>query len=154
MQAAILNTPLKASKYGVISGLHFHVFSPKTGKYGPEMTPYLDTFLVVRNRNSHWQMFFKIGALKNLAIFTGQHLHRSLFLMKLQTENPASLLRRDSNTVCFLVNIAKLLRTAFFWVAASAISSEECSILGLQKYMRRIFKAVYVLNTKVTEIEQ
>ena len=74
--------------------------------------------------------------------------------MKLQTENPASLLRRDSNTVCFLVNIAKLLRTAFFWVAASAISSEECSILGLQKYMRRIFKAVYVLNTKVTEIEQ
>ena len=74
--------------------------------------------------------------------------------MKLQTENPASLLRRDSNTVCFLVNIAKLLRAAFFLVAASAISSEECWILGLQKYMRRIFKVVYVLNTKVTEIEQ
>ena len=32
------------SKYGVISGPYFPVFSPKTGKYGPEITPYLDTF--------------------------------------------------------------------------------------------------------------
>ena len=43
------------SKYGVISGLYFPVFglntdihgvnppSPSTGKYGPEITPYLDT---------------------------------------------------------------------------------------------------------------
>ena len=30
------------SKYGVISG-------PNTGKYGPEITPYLDTFHAVRN---------------------------------------------------------------------------------------------------------
>ena len=32
------------SKYGVISGLYFPVFSPNTGKYGPEITPYLDYF--------------------------------------------------------------------------------------------------------------
>ena len=32
------------SKYGVISGLYFPVFSPNTGKYGPEIAPYLDTF--------------------------------------------------------------------------------------------------------------
>ena len=40
-------------EYRVISGLYFPVFglntkiygfSPKTGKYGPEITPYLDTF--------------------------------------------------------------------------------------------------------------
>ena len=31
----------KVSKYFVISG-------PNTGKYGPEITPYLDTFHVVR----------------------------------------------------------------------------------------------------------
>ena len=39
------------SKYGVISGSYFPVFggfSPNTGKYGPEITPYLDTFHVVR----------------------------------------------------------------------------------------------------------
>ena len=29
------------------SGPHFPVFSPNTGKYGPEKTPYLDTFHAV-----------------------------------------------------------------------------------------------------------
>ena len=37
----------KASKYGVISGPYFPVFSPNTGKYEPEITPYLDTFHAV-----------------------------------------------------------------------------------------------------------
>ena len=36
------------SKYGVISGPYFPVFSPNTGKYGPEITPYLDTFYAVK----------------------------------------------------------------------------------------------------------
>ena len=30
------------------SGLYFPVFSPNTGKYGPEKTPYLDTFHAVQ----------------------------------------------------------------------------------------------------------
>ena len=34
-------------KYGVFSGPSFPVFSPKAGKYGPEKTPYLDTFHAV-----------------------------------------------------------------------------------------------------------
>ena len=37
-------TAWKLSKYGVFSGPYFTVFSPNTGKYGPEKTPYLDTF--------------------------------------------------------------------------------------------------------------
>ena len=37
----------KASKYGVFSGPYFPVFNPNTGKYGPEITPYLDTFHAV-----------------------------------------------------------------------------------------------------------
>ena len=40
-------TAWKVSKYGVISGPYFPVFSPNTGKYGPETTPYLDTFHAV-----------------------------------------------------------------------------------------------------------
>ena len=32
------------SKYGVIYGPYFHVFGLNTGTYGPEITPYLDTF--------------------------------------------------------------------------------------------------------------
>ena len=37
-------TAWKVSKYGVISGPYFPVFGLNTGKYGPEKTPYLDTF--------------------------------------------------------------------------------------------------------------
>ena len=33
----------------VISSPHFPVFSPNTGKYGPEITPYLDTFHAVQS---------------------------------------------------------------------------------------------------------
>ena len=32
------------SKYGIIPGPYFPVFSPNTRKYGPEITPYLGTF--------------------------------------------------------------------------------------------------------------
>ena len=35
------------SKYGVFSGPYFPIFGLNTGKYGPEKTPYLDTFHVV-----------------------------------------------------------------------------------------------------------
>ena len=35
-------------------------------------------------RSSRWQMFFKIDALKNFAIFIGKHMCWSLFLIQLQ----------------------------------------------------------------------
>ena len=37
----------KVSKYKVISGPYLPVFSPNIGRYGPEITPYLDTFHLV-----------------------------------------------------------------------------------------------------------
>ena len=37
-------TEWKMSKYGVIPGPHFPAFGMNAGKYGPEITPYLDTF--------------------------------------------------------------------------------------------------------------
>ena len=40
-------TAYKMYKYGVISGPHFPVFGLNTGKYGPEITPFLDTFHAV-----------------------------------------------------------------------------------------------------------
>ena len=40
-------TAWKVSKYGAISAPYFPVFSPNTGKYGPEITPYLSTFHAV-----------------------------------------------------------------------------------------------------------
>ena len=43
----MLFTGWKMFKYRVFSGPYFPVFSPKTGKYGPEKIPYLDTFHTV-----------------------------------------------------------------------------------------------------------
>ena len=49
------------------------------------------------------QMFFKKGVLKNFTKFTEKHLCWILFFIKLQFQHR-----------CFPVNVAKLLRTAFF----------------------------------------
>ena len=40
-------TVWKVIKYGVFSAPYFPIFSPNTGKYGQEKTPYLDTFHAV-----------------------------------------------------------------------------------------------------------
>ena len=53
-------------------------------------------------RSSRWQMFFKIGVLKNFAIFTEKHLCWSLFLIMLQTIWPVTFYKRDSNRCIFL----------------------------------------------------
>ena len=58
----MLFTAQKVSKYGVISGLYFPVFGLNTEiygvnygpkKYGPEITPYLDTFHAVKILSTH-----------------------------------------------------------------------------------------------------
>ena len=49
-------------------------------------------------------MFFKIGAPKIFAIFTGKHLHWGLSLIELQALQalgPATSLKRDSNPGAF-----------------------------------------------------
>ena len=43
-------------------------------------------------------MFFKMGSIKNSAIFTGKHLCWGLFLIKLQVERSATFLKIDPNT--------------------------------------------------------
>ena len=53
----------------------------------------------------------KKGVLKNFANFTGKNLRWSLLLIKWQAFWPTNLLKRDSNTVIFPVNICKFLRT-------------------------------------------
>ena len=47
VEASHGSTAWKVSKNGVISGPYFSVFGLNTGKYGPEITPYLDTFHAV-----------------------------------------------------------------------------------------------------------
>ena len=54
----------KMSKYGVISGPYFSVLSTNTGKYGPEITPYLEAFHAVRYMQRH---YINIAAQKMMA---------------------------------------------------------------------------------------
>ena len=53
-------------------------------------------------RSSCSQMIFKIGVLKNFAIFTEKYLCWTLFLIKLPDLRLANLIKRDSNTGVFL----------------------------------------------------
>ena len=82
--------------------IHFQVFQPQR----PEASdfPCYKQFGIykVSFRSSRLQMFFKIGVLKNFAIFMKKHLSWSLFLTTLQAYMSATLLKRDSNTVVFL----------------------------------------------------
>ena len=50
--------------YKAFSGPYFPVFSPNTGKYGPEKTPYLDTFHTVFNASF---LTFQINLSKKLS---------------------------------------------------------------------------------------
>ena len=54
------------------------------------------------NRSVHGKCSVKKGVLKSFANFTGKHLCRSLFLIKLQAWRPKPLLKRNSNTGVFL----------------------------------------------------
>ena len=47
MQEKIVITAWDVLKYGAFHGPYFPVFGLNTGKYGPEITPYLDTFRAV-----------------------------------------------------------------------------------------------------------
>ena len=57
--------------------------------------------------------FFKKGALKNFAKFTGKHLCQSLSFNKVVGLMPATLLKKSLWHRCFPVNFAKVLRAPF-----------------------------------------
>ena len=60
-------TAWKVSKYGVISGPYFPVFSPNTGKYGPEITPYLDTLHAVFILPVYLRIIYKKYGVKSIS---------------------------------------------------------------------------------------
>ena len=62
-------------------------------------------------RSSRSQMFFKIGVLRNFAIFTVKQLCWSLFLIKLQDRSSCNFIKKRLQHRCFPVNTANFLRT-------------------------------------------
>ena len=66
-------------------------------------------FLVTLFRNSHPEVFYKKGVLRNFAKFTGKYLCQILFFRL----KPATLLKKRLWRRCFPVNFAKFLRPPF-----------------------------------------
>ena len=60
-------------------------------------------------------MFFKINVLKSFAIFTVKYMCLSLFLIKFQAWRFVFFFKKRLQHRCFPVNIAKSLRTPFFY---------------------------------------
>ena len=91
-------------------------------------------FFLIEFRSSRPEMFCRKGVLKNFAKFTGNHLCRSLFFN--EDLRPATLLKKRLWHRCFLVNIAKFLRTNFF--------TEQLRWLLLRVYVQMTYN--YVLG--------
>ena len=63
--------------------------------------------------SSHPDVFYKKGALRNFAKFTGKHLCQSLFFNKVAGLRPATLLKKRLWHRRFPVNFTKFQRTPF-----------------------------------------
>ena len=64
------HTAWKVSKYEIVSGPYFPVFSQNAGKYGPEKTPYLDTFHAVTKLNPILQIHIYVAIYLKCVLFT------------------------------------------------------------------------------------
>ena len=88
-----------------------------------------------KKKKQPFAVFFRIGVLKNFAIFTEKHLCWSLFLINLL----ATLLKRDSNAGrYFPVNVAQFLRTAFFMEHLHARCFCESLIIFAEVWVRAL----------------
>ena len=96
------------------------------------------------SRSNHWQIFLKIGVLKNFAIFTWKHLCWSLYLITLEAWWPATLLKKRLQHRCFLVNTAKFLRAAFLQNTSGGCF---CSKLDLNKMHQYSLQNHHVYST-------
>ena len=67
-----------------------------------------------RSRSSRWQIFIKVGVLKNVAIFTGKHLCWNLFLIKMQAWR-SLLVKKKTPTQVFPFEYCKIFKTTFFY---------------------------------------
>ena len=99
------------------------------------------------------QMFFKIGVLKNLEIFTGKHLCLSFPLIKLQAL-AWNIIKKRLQHRCFPLNIAKFLRTTFFYktplmaaslICSKSINNKDTSLMSRRHSSVSIFN---LLNTR------
>ena len=69
------------------------------------MSPLFSVIIVCKNLQ-----FFNIGAIKNLRNFTGRHVSWNLFLIKLQSLRPVTLIKKRLKDRCCSSKIRKFYR--------------------------------------------
>ena len=99
-------------------------------------------------RSSHQSYSVKIGVLKNATNFTWKHLCWSLFSTKLPAFEPATLLKRDSNTGVFLW-VLRNVKSSFFYrkppVAASEFVTCAC-------YVKEVISLFMKLRSRLSSV--
>ena len=101
------------------------------------------------NQKQPPEVFYKKGALKNFAKFTGNHLCQSLFFNKVAGLRPATLFKKRLCHRCFPVNFAQFLRTLF-----SQNNSGGCFCLTHYQRKLKVFprNSDYILQKQPPEV--
>ena len=89
--------------------------------------------LFVKLATGHQRCSVKKGILKIFANLTGRYVLESL-LIKLQALKPATLCKKRFKHRCFLMNVAKFFRTAFFFNRTPLVAASEFNFLILNSY--------------------
>ena len=103
-------------------------------------------FIKNRSRSSRSQMVFKIGVLKNFALFTRKH------------QKACNFIKKRLQRKCFPVNIPKFLRAAFFnRTPPVAVSTDVLFYIIFSKrrcgiYCSCILYNCFILTPKITRV--
>ena len=93
-----------------------------------------------RNRSSRSQMFFKIGVLKNFAIFTGKHLCWGLFFNRVPFRKGLqafNFIKKETPTQLFSCEYCEILKNtsgSCFWVYFAR--KQICTSIGADCFWR------------------
>ena len=95
-------------------------------------------------------MYFRIGVLKNFAMFTGKHLCWSLFFNKYAGLKACNFIKKRLQHRFFPVKFAKILRTPFFtehvrWLLLEI--SHELSLYCIWEQWMVSFRGTYWLTS-------
>ena len=82
---------------------------------------------ITKDRSSRCQIFFKLGILKNFAIFTRKHLRWSLFLIKLQA---------FTLTQVFSCQYCEMFKNSFSYRTSTVAAFVKISQVNLQPYLK------------------
>ena len=109
----LASTEWKVSKYGVLSGPYFPVFSPGAGKCRPEKTPYLDTFHALEYPSTyfHWTLMLVLTC-QSLSYKTEKNFQINFYLTLVRTPSLCSSLCR----ICSGESKSYLLLRYISWI--------------------------------------